>query len=89
MGIGNMLAEWGCDCADRDGVEAYLVATQPAIPLYKRFVFDSVEEQGFPRGYLSTYMVRPSPEQAGAFDFLRDHRSCELLLEARLAIRCF
>lgn len=58
-GIGSMLVKWGCDQADRDGVEAYLVAALPAISLYKRFGFESVEAETLPEGYVRTYMVRP------------------------------
>lgn len=57
-----MLVEWGCDQADRDGVEAYLVAALPAISLYKRFGFESVEAETLPEGYIRTYMVRPRKE---------------------------
>lgn len=77
-----MLVEWGCDQADRDGVEAYLVAALPAISLYKRFGFESVESETLPEGYIRTYMVRPRKEVGEEGDLRRGHKGWDSLLEA-------
>lgn len=41
-----MLVKWGCDLADREGVGAYVDASQAGVPLYKKFGFVSRSQTG-------------------------------------------
>jgi len=43
-GIGKLLLQWGLDQADRDGTEAYLVATAEGKPLYQANGFKVLAE---------------------------------------------
>ncbi|EPS26468.1 hypothetical protein PDE_01405 [Penicillium oxalicum 114-2] len=45
-GAGSMLVKWGCDLADREGVGAYVDASQAGVPLYKKFGFVSRSQTG-------------------------------------------
>lgn len=39
-GAASMLVAWGCEVADRDGVPAYVDASEDGLPLYQRFGFE-------------------------------------------------
>lgn len=39
-----MLIQWGCDLADKDGVDLYVYASRLAVPLYERFGFVDMSE---------------------------------------------
>jgi len=39
-----MLIQWGCDKADRDGIDVFLDATPVGRPLYERFGFETVKD---------------------------------------------
>jgi ribosomal protein S18 acetylase RimI-like enzyme len=59
-GAGGNLVGWGCDLADKDGLEVYLDSTAWAKRLYEKHGFeakDSVEIPGG-NGYVETFMVR-------------------------------
>ncbi|KAJ5774882.1 Acyl-CoA N-acyltransferase [Penicillium paradoxum] len=38
-GAGSMLVRWGCDIADREGVGAYIDASEAGVPLYTKYGF--------------------------------------------------
>lgn len=42
-GAGGLLVQWGCDQADKKGVEAYLEASPMGKPLYERYGFKEVK----------------------------------------------
>lgn len=41
-----MLVKWGCDLADKDGVDAYVDASTEGAPLYARHGFVDESEPG-------------------------------------------
>lgn len=43
-GAGSLLLKWGCEEADRKGVEAYLEASAVGVPLYERHGFKKVKD---------------------------------------------
>ena len=36
--------QWGCDEADRSGLDSYILASSVGVQLYQRFGFKSIEE---------------------------------------------
>ena len=61
-GIGSLLIKYGCDLADRDGLEAYVDASMAGFPLYLRFGFVLKGEAPMPGGfgYIDRHLVRPA-----------------------------
>ncbi|KAL9051366.1 MAG: hypothetical protein Q9162_006068 [Coniocarpon cinnabarinum] len=62
QGVGAMMVEYGCNLADRDGVEAYVDASPAGKPLYERFGFESKATQAMPAPcdfYIESHLVRP------------------------------
>lgn len=67
-GAGSELAKWGCEQADRLGVEAYIEASMTGTPMYARLgfeivrtvTFDPIKEVGRDVGYAYTFnaMIR-------------------------------
>lgn len=48
-GLGAGLVKWGCDRADRDGMEAYLDASERGAPFYqKHFAFQGKDHIDIP-----------------------------------------
>jgi GNAT superfamily N-acetyltransferase len=61
-GLASILLKWGCDGADRDGLECYLDANLNAMTLYKRFGF--VEQKEHDSHTPTTAMLRPAKNPA-------------------------
>jgi GNAT superfamily N-acetyltransferase len=61
-GAGSLMIKYGCDLADKDGLEAYLDASMDGFPLYQRFGFVLKAEAAMPGGYgyIDRHMVRPA-----------------------------
>lgn len=64
-GIGSLLIQYGCDLADRDGLEIYVDASMDGFPLYQRFGFVLKEEAAMPGGfgYIDRHLVRPATKK--------------------------
>lgn len=60
-GAGGKLVGWGCDLADRDGLEVYLDSTAWAKGFYEKHGFEAKNSVEIPGGggYVETFMVRP------------------------------
>jgi hypothetical protein len=60
-GAASMLLQWGCDQADREGLECYVDASPDGLPLYERFGWEKKGEQDMPGGfgYTEVFLVRP------------------------------
>ena len=43
-GVGSLLMQWGCDEADRNGLDSYILASPVGVQLYRRFGFKSTGE---------------------------------------------
>jgi ribosomal protein S18 acetylase RimI-like enzyme len=66
-GAGSLLLRYGCECADEQGVEAFLEAAPDALPLYQKFGFRTaasmhtlIKYEQCPEGenYTETFMMR-------------------------------
>jgi predicted N-acetyltransferase YhbS len=57
-----MLVEWGCDEADKVGVEVFVETNRDAVPFYQKFGFDLKLEADMPGnfGYTEYVLVRPA-----------------------------
>ena len=62
-----MLVNYGCEMADRDGLEAYVDSSPEGRRLYERFGFRKVEEREMPGGFdfLYGFLIRPAKEGRG------------------------
>lgn len=66
QGAGSMLINYGCNLADKDGIEAYVDASPIAEPLYKRFGFETKNKLAMPAPfdwYLESFMIRPGKNE--------------------------
>jgi len=60
-GAGGKLIRWGCDLADRDGLEVYLDSTAWAKKVYEKHGFEEKASVEMPSGnYVESFMVRPA-----------------------------
>ena len=57
-----MLVRWGCDLADKNGVQAYVDASKDGAPLYARFGF--VDESDSSSGGILPMARRKVPAAA-------------------------
>ena len=59
-----MILKYGCDMADRDGLECYMDATPAGRPLYERFGWSFTKMQKMPRfDYWQSYGIRKPQKQ--------------------------
>ena len=62
-GAGSMILQYGCEMADRDGLEAYIDASPGGKPLYERFGWVFTKQVKLPRfDYYYDFGVR-QPKQ--------------------------
>jgi predicted N-acetyltransferase YhbS len=61
-GAGKMLLEWGCDQADKEGVEVFVETNHAALPFYQKFGFELKADAEMPGGfgYTEYVLVRPA-----------------------------
>jgi predicted N-acetyltransferase YhbS len=62
QGAGKMLVQWGCDQADKAGVEAFVMTNRNTVPFYRKFGFELKVEAEMPggSGYTEYVLVRPA-----------------------------
>ncbi|KAK4046583.1 hypothetical protein OIV83_005953 [Microbotryomycetes sp. JL201] len=62
-GAGSALLRWGLQQADRDGVDTYLEASIPAVPLYERYGFHKWQKAGYggPNNEMALQPMRRRP----------------------------
>jgi predicted N-acetyltransferase YhbS len=63
QGMGSMLLRWGCDMADTDGQDTFLIASPAGILLYLKFGFNTVREI-WTKGGIFTSMFRKAQPQS-------------------------
>jgi GNAT superfamily N-acetyltransferase len=65
-GAGSLMLRYGCDMADRDGLETYVDSTPHGFPIYQKYGFVLKREEEMPGGldYIERSLVRP-PKPAG------------------------
>lgn len=56
---------YGCDMADRNGLEIYVDSSMEGFPVYLRYGFELKKENAMPGeyGYVDRHMVRPVQKQ--------------------------
>ena len=62
-GVGSLLMQWGCDEADRNGLDSYILASPVGVQLYRRFGFESIGEVCV-HGAKFTSMLRKTPNDS-------------------------
>jgi predicted N-acetyltransferase YhbS len=57
-----MLVQWGCDQADKAGVEVFVMTNRNTVPFYQKFGFELKVEAEMPwgSGYTEYVLVRPA-----------------------------
>ena len=65
-GVGSLLMQWGCDEADRRGLESYILASPAGVQLYRRFGFKTVGEV-YTHGVNFTSMLRRAQKDSLEF----------------------
>lgn len=57
-GAGSMILEFGCDLADKDGLECYIDASPRGKPVYEKFGFVFTEVEQLPMDYYYNFGIR-------------------------------
>jgi hypothetical protein len=57
-----MLVQWGCDQADKAGVEVFVMTNRNTVPFYQKFGFELKVEAEMPGGlgYTEYVLIRPA-----------------------------
>lgn len=61
-GAGSLMMKYGCDMADKDGLEIYVDASMEGYPVYLKYGFVLKREGILPGGfgYIQRHLVRPA-----------------------------